>query len=73
MENRLTRLEAQFDGFREEMRAFREENRSRLDRIEARMDRIETRMDSYFRWTMGLMFAVWGSVIAIVLGTLLTQ
>ncbi len=80
VEVRLTRLEALFEGFREETRAFREEVRSRLDRFEAhldrfeaRMDRLETRQDSYFRWVMGTTLLVWGSVIAVVLGTLLTQ
>ena len=66
IEDRLTRLEAQFEAFREEMRAFRDEVRNRLDRL-------ETRQDSYFRWIMGTFLVMWATVIAVVLGALLTR
>jgi len=64
IEDRLLRLEALFEAFRDEMRSFREETRALLDRMEARQD-------SYFRWVMGTILVMWATVIAVVLGALI--
>ena len=64
IEDRLIRLEALFEAFRDEVRV-------RLDSLGARLDRMETRQDSYFRWVLGTILVMWATVIAIVLGALI--
>ncbi len=59
VQDRLIRLEALFEAFREEVRT--------------RLDRLEARQDSYFRWIMGTILVMWATVIAVVLGALLAS
>ncbi|MCS7207669.1 MAG: hypothetical protein NZ951_07050 [Dehalococcoidia bacterium] len=55
------------------LEALLEKVRDRLERFETRLDRLEARQDSQFRWLMGVMLGMWVTVIAAVLGALLTR
>ena len=58
IDERLARLEAIVESFREE--------------VKTHLDRLEVRQESYFRWVMGTVLIMWATVIAVVLGALLT-
>ena len=62
VEERLARLETRLD-----------EVVARLDRLEARLNRLEARQEEHFRWIMGVILVMWATVIAAVLGALLTR
>ncbi|MFN3973995.1 MAG: hypothetical protein ACK4K2_01775 [Dehalococcoidia bacterium] len=66
---RLARVEALLEEVRDHLRRMD----TRIDRLEARIDRLEARQEAQFRWVMSAVLGVWVTIVAIVLGALLTR